>query len=143
MFDATLNAIFQPAISISPLVGLIVVVFAVALIVTLINKKFTDQVLLKSLKEETNTLQKDLKKETDEKKKKELESRLWDTNMRYLKSNFKATFITFLPIVIIFGWLTKTFATAGKFFFGLGWFGGYIILFIVFTMLFKKIFKVY
>ncbi len=143
MFDATLNAIFQPAINISPLVGLIVVVLVVTLLVTLINKRFTNQTLLKALKEETSMLQKDLKKEPDSKKKGELQARLWDINMQYLKNNFKAMFITFLPIVIIFSWLTKTFATAGKFFFGLGWFGGYIILFIIFTALFKKILKVY
>lgn len=108
--NSILNFIFWPLLIISPFWGILIISIVVSLITTLAHKYFTDQNLMKQLKDETKTLQDQIKtlKEHPEKQL-EVQKKLMETNMKYSMHSFKPLFITFIPIIIIFSWLNAHF----------------------------------
>ncbi len=66
---------------------------------------------MKDLKEEMNKfkkLTKELKNEPD--KMMDVQKKAMETNMKYMMQSMKSTLFTFLPIILIFGWLSANFA---------------------------------
>jgi len=89
-----------------PALGIIAVSFIISVIVTFALKFFTDQSLMKSMKEELKELQKEMKTlKNNPKKMAKVNSRFMETNMKYMSMSMKPTLITFFPIILIFGWL--------------------------------------
>ena len=106
-----LDPIFFPLLRLPPLAAIILISFLIALVIVFAYKKFTDQDLMKRLKDEIKELQTEMKnlKDNPERMMK-VQKQAMETNMKYMMKSMKPTLITFLPIIIIFGWLNAHFA---------------------------------
>ena len=114
-FYDTLNAIispvFDPLMFLGPFLIILLISLLVSLIVTLVYKWTTDQELMKSLKEDIKKSQQEMKKLKDKPEKMmKLQKESMEKNMKYMMHSFKSTLITFIPLIIIFGWLSMNFA---------------------------------
>lgn len=106
MFESFLNPIFNPLLNVPGIVAIAVISLIVSLITILIYKFTTDQNLMKQLKEELNAFQKEMKELKDHPDKAmEVQKKAMATNSKYMMQSMKPTLFTFLPIIIIFGWL--------------------------------------
>ncbi len=106
VFENLLNPVFSPLLKLPPLVAIVLVSFLISLLITVVYKFMTDQTMMKDLKlrqKEFQKKMKTLKKEPEKLMKVQKEA--MEVNMQYMKQSFKPTLITFLPIIIIFGWL--------------------------------------
>ncbi len=139
------NFIFGWALKLSSLLGIIIITFIITLLTTLVYKYFTDQEALKKVKEDNKRLQQEMKDHKgDVKKMAELQKEVFQKGfIEPMKHQWKPLLITFLPFILIFGWLRVTYANAGDIFLGMGWFGTYIIFSILFSMVLRKILNVY
>ena len=106
-----LNVIFAPLIKLPPLLALMILSFAISLIIILITKYTTDQTLMKKLKDDMKAYQKQVKElKNDPAKAMEVQKKSMEVNMKYMAHSLKPTIITFIPIILIFGWMSSTFA---------------------------------
>ncbi|MBU2561309.1 MAG: DUF106 domain-containing protein [Nanoarchaeota archaeon] len=106
VFETILNPIFSPLLKLPTVVAVGIISLIISLIITLVYKYMTDQTMMKDLKKRQKDFQKkmkELKGEPDKLMKVQKEA--MEVNMQYMKQSFKPTLITFLPIIIIFGWL--------------------------------------
>ncbi len=111
VLDSFFNTIFGPLINFNILLAVIVISFLISLIMTLVYKWMTDQHLMKSLKEDMKSHQSEIKKHKENPQKMlELQKLAMDKNMKYMMHSMKPTLITFIPIIIIFGWMSSTLA---------------------------------
>ena len=114
MLDSFFNSIFGSVIDASPLGGLALVCFVLTLIVTIIYKLFTDQRRLKAIKDETNEIKKRMKDYKDDPQKvMQLQKEMMSKSMESMKHSLKPMIITFLPLIIIFGWLRGVYGDDG------------------------------
>jgi len=66
----------------------------------------TDQVLMRSLKEEIKNSQKKMKEyKNDPEKMMEMQKKAMETNMKYMGHSMKPTLVSFIPIILIFSWM--------------------------------------
>ncbi|MBI2135633.1 DUF106 domain-containing protein [Candidatus Woesearchaeota archaeon] len=111
VLDSFFNTIFGPLINFNILLAVIFISFLISLIMTLVYKWMTDQHLMKSLKEDMKSHQNEIKKHKDNPQKMlELQKLAMEKNMKYMMHSMKPTLITFIPIIIIFGWMSSTLA---------------------------------
>lgn len=109
--DPVLNAVFGPLLNLPPLWAVMLMSFLISLVIVLIYKFATNQNLMKQLKDEIKTLQKQAKELKHEPEKAmAVQKKAMQTNMKYMMQSMKATLLTFIPIIIIFGWLQGHFA---------------------------------
>jgi len=103
VFDATLG----PVISLPPFWAVLIISFLVSLLITVIYKWMTDQDLMKQLKDEMKELQNEMKElKEDPKKVMVVQKKAMETNMKYMTKSMKPTLVTFIPIILIFAWLS-------------------------------------
>ncbi len=149
-----LNWIFRPITDyLSPFWGVVAIALIVDIITVLASKFFTNQVLMKTLKDDLTALQKNLKEEKDTNKKMTYQQELLGKQMQMMKHNFRPLLITLLPLLLIFNWLRSTYGDAGElirwgahiplFGTGFGWFGTYFFSAIVFSIILRKLLKVH
>ncbi len=145
VLESFFDVVFGWSVNINPLFGMIFISFILTLIVTLIYKYTTDQKSMKELKDDLKTLQNKMKEhKADASKMMEIQKESMEKNIKYMKHTFVPMILTFLPIIIIFGWIGAKYAEEGKIFFGLfGWLGTYIIFSILFSYGLRKALKVY
>src|SRR3989338_3994910 len=106
VFDTLLNPVFSPLLKLPSLFAIILLSFLISLIVTLIYKFATDQNLMKQLKEEMKELQKEMKELRKEPEKAmQVQKQVMQTNMKYMGHSMRSMIYTFVPIIIIFGWM--------------------------------------
>lgn len=106
VFDSLLNPVFSPLLILPYWLGIIILAFLISLLVVVIYKKFTDQTMMKSLKEQLKQYQTEIKSnKSNPSKALQLQKQAMEVNMKYMMQSMKPTLITFLPIIIIFGWL--------------------------------------
>lgn len=106
-----LAPIFEPLLELSPLMAIAIISFAIALIINIVYKLMTDQVLMKALKKEIKDLQTDMKKFAKEPEKvMAIQKKAMERNMKYMAHSMKPTLITLLPLIVIFGWLNANLA---------------------------------
>ena len=106
-----LNIILGPLLNIPPLIAVIIMSLFISVIIILITKYTTDQVLMKRLKEEMKEHQKQIKElRGNPSKAMEMQKKAMDANMKYMMHSLKPTLITFIPIILIFGWMSANFA---------------------------------
>jgi len=107
MFDNLLDPILGPLLnSMHPLALTILVAFAVSIITIIAYKLLTDQDLMKRLKSEMKEMQKEMKTLKDHPEKMmQVQKKAMETNMKYMAKSMKPTLITFIPLIIIFGWM--------------------------------------
>ena len=132
----------------SPLLGIIFISFVLSMISTLAWKYLTDQILLKSLREKSSSMREDFKKyKNDPKKMAELNSKMTKENFEIMKLQYKQSIkpmiATLIPFAFVFIWIRKTYEPFGAVFLGLGGIWTYIIFSIVFSMILRKVMKVY
>ncbi len=106
IINSMLDPIFYPLLKLGPLWAILIISFAVSLLITVVYKFVTDQNLMKQLKDEMKALQKEMKELKNEPQKAmEVQKKAMDRNFKYMGHSLKPTLITFIPIIIIFGWL--------------------------------------
>ena len=106
-----LNIVFAPLLKLPALWAIIILSLLISLIIMIITKYTTNQTLMKNLKEEIKNYQKQIKELKNEPSKAmELQKKSMEVNMKYMTHSLKPTLITFIPIILIFGWMSSTFA---------------------------------
>lgn len=106
VLNSILNTIFGPLLRLPSLWTIIIMAFILASLITFVYKLMTDQKLMKSLKEEMKAFQKEMKEFKEEPQKVlEIQKRAMETNMKYMMHSLKPTLITFIPLILIFGWM--------------------------------------
>lgn len=106
-----LNIIFYPLLKLPVLLAVILLSFIVSIIIMVITKYTTDQALMKKLKDNMKEHQKQIKELRNEPAKAmEVQKKSMELNMKYMSHSLKPTIITFIPIILIFGWMSATFA---------------------------------
>jgi uncharacterized membrane protein (DUF106 family) len=88
-----------------PFFAILIITAFITLLVTIVYKYTTNQREMKSIKTDLKTYQKQMRETKDTKKLMEIQKKALDLNMKYMMSSFKSTLYTFIPIIIIFGWL--------------------------------------
>ena len=105
-FESILNPLFAPLLKLPVFWSIFLIALGISVLITLVYKWMTDQHLMKTLKEDMKKFQKELKELKEHPKKfMEVQKRAMETNMKYMMHSMKPTLITFIPIIIIFGWL--------------------------------------
>jgi len=105
-FDRFLNAAFGFLLNWNPLYAIIAIAFIVSLLIVVIYKFLTNQNEMKRLKDELKEHQKKMKDHKhDAEKMMSIQKEAMRTNMQYMTKSMWPTLITFLPILLIFGWL--------------------------------------
>lgn len=106
-----LNILFAPLFKLSVLWATILLSFVVSLIIIIITKYTTDQALMKRLKDDIKEYQRQIKESKSEPAKAmELQKKAMQLNMQYMMHSLRPTLITFIPIILIFGWMSTNFA---------------------------------
>lgn len=109
--NSILDPIFRPLLIIGPLWAILIISIIISLIITLAYKYFTNQEEMKRLKGEIKDTQKSMKEMKDDPQKMmSMQKESMKKNMEYMKHSMKPTLITFIPIIIIFGWLNANLA---------------------------------
>ncbi len=143
------NFIFGPIINLGSPWNIIFISFILTLIVNLAMKFFTNQKIMKSLKDDTEYFKKEMQKfKNDPQKLLEIQKRSMETSLKYMKHSLPATLVTLLPLLFIFGWLRQTFPPGQTllnlpFGISLGWLGSYILFSIVFNIVLRKLLKIH
>ncbi len=121
----------------NPKISLIIISGLVTLISTMVTKYLTNQTHLRSLKERQKVIQKEIKNhKPGEKLFEELQNEMLQISMTMMKSSFKPMFITFIPFLILFYWIRGTYSELLS-----GWIWYYLGSSIVFSMIYRKVFK--
>lgn len=106
-----LNAVMSPLFKLPALLAIIVMAFLISLIVIIVTKYATDQALMKKLKDDMKEYQKQAKELKNEPAKAiEVQKKMMESNMKYMSHSLRPTLITFIPIILIFGWMNANFA---------------------------------
>jgi uncharacterized membrane protein (DUF106 family) len=104
-----LDTIFNPWLGLAfqlPAFWAILIISAfITIIVTVVYKYTTNQREMKQIKDDLKKYQKEMRETKDTKKLMATQKKALDLNMKYMKSSFKSTLYTFIPIIIIFAWL--------------------------------------
>ena len=127
--------------------------FLITLCITLAYKFITNQQLVKILREEIKQIQKDMKEHKDNAEKfAEFNKRAMTKNLELMKHSMKPTLFTFIPMLLILSWLSKTYKPAGDLFVfgfhmplfgpGIGWLVTYILSSLIFSIALRKALKV-
>ena len=93
-----------------PLFFLLLVSLLISVLIVLMTKFFTDQKHMKYLKEEMQKLQKEMKSTKDTKEISKLNKKLLKLNSEYMKHSMRVNLYTFLPIILIFSWLSNIYS---------------------------------
>lgn len=111
MFETILHPIFSPMLKLPPAVGIGIIALLISVIITVVYKYMTDQTMMKDVKTRQKDLQKKMKELRNQPDKLiKVQKEAMDLNLKYMSQSFKPTLITFLPIIIIFGWLNANLA---------------------------------
>jgi uncharacterized membrane protein (DUF106 family) len=83
----------------------------ISFVINISYKFLTNQARMKELKDDIKLHQEEMKKFRDNPKKMmDIQKQAMAKNMEYMRHSFKPTLFTFLPIILIFGWMNSSFA---------------------------------
>ncbi len=124
--------------------GMSIIVVILSIIMTLIQKYGVDQEALKEIKKEQKKLQEDMKKYKEHPDKlMEFNQKQIEIMGRMFRISMGSVVYTAIPFVIFFRWFYDYFAVVDYQFFGfLSWFWFYLIVSIILSSIFRKVFKV-
>ena len=104
--DPTLDFLLGWSLNLTPFWTVFLISFLISLIIVVIYKLTTDQKLMKDLKEEIKSFQKQMKElKAHPEEMMKIQKKAMQTNMKYMSHSMRPTLITFIPIILIFGWL--------------------------------------
>lgn len=152
VFDNIFNFLFGWIINLGSPENILIISFILTLITNLAVKILSDQNAMKSLKEESAQFKEQMKThKNDPQKLMEIQKKSMENALKYMQHSFKPMIFTLIPLLLIFNWLSNTFAGGetlinlpfslpliGS---GLGWLGTYIISSIIFNIIIRKILK--
>lgn len=124
----------------NPKVSIAVFSVIVTLISTLVQKKFTDQEHLKSLKKRQKEIQKELRKTKDPSIMQELNAEMLSLTGVMFKSSMKPMFVTIIPFLILFAWLRGVYGAEEVL--GGSWIWYYLGYSVLASIVLRKILKV-
>ena len=111
VLDAVLNPALGWLLYLQPFWAVFVLSLIVSGLTVVIYKYATNQNLMKQLKDEMKAFQKEIKELKDQPEKAmEVQKKAMETNMKYMSHSLRPTLITFLPIILLFGWVSAHFA---------------------------------
>jgi uncharacterized membrane protein (DUF106 family) len=106
VFESVLNPIFNPLLNLPITWVVVIMALIITFIITIIYKFTTNQNLMKELKGEMKELQKEMKElKSDPSKMMEVQKKAMQTNMKYMSHSMRSMLFTFIPIILIFGWM--------------------------------------
>ena len=98
--------IIDSVLSFPPLLVLLAIGFLVSLFVTLVSKFFTNQKVLKKLKEEVNEIRDSLKEfKHDVAKMAELNRRMLHKSTEQMRHSLRSLFFTMIPLLLLIAWM--------------------------------------
>jgi len=104
IFNPVLNPVLQ---LLGPLWTIVFVSFALSLIATIVYKYATNQSEMKRLRDDMKSHQSKMKESRDNPDALiDLQKQAMSAQMEYMKHSLRPTLITFLPIILVFGWLS-------------------------------------
>ena len=137
--NAVLNPTFGALLAWSTLPGFLIIVAIIALILTLAQKLFTNQVELKKLRQEQKAVQQEMKQYRDQPEKlMELQKKSFETMPKMMHLAFRSFAYTGIPIILFFRWFQEILDPI----YGGWWLLYYIIATMVFSTIFRKVLKV-
>jgi uncharacterized membrane protein (DUF106 family) len=147
-FNGFLDPVLGPLLSSLGTLGFVALIsLLVSLLTVIVYKYATDQVLMKHLKGEIDRLNKEARKNAnDHKKAMSIQKEMFSKQMVMMKHSMTPTLITFLPIIVLFSWLNMHLGpekVLNLYLLKLGWLGSYILFAIVFSIILRKLLKVY
>ncbi len=105
--EKILDPVFGPLLGLPPFWIMLILSFFISLVITLIYKYTTDQKLMKELKDEIQGYQKEMKElRSNPEKMMDVQKKAMSVNMKYMMQSLRATLFTFLPIILIFSWMS-------------------------------------
>jgi uncharacterized membrane protein (DUF106 family) len=105
---AFLDPVLSWLLYLDPALGIMIVSLLVSIIITVAIKYLSNQSLMKDLREELKELQKQMKSlKNNPNKLSKVNSQFMETNMKYMTHSMRPTLFTFLPIILVFGWLNS------------------------------------
>ena len=123
-----------------PLASVITISALVSLFISVVNYFILDKERMREIKEKQKSLQSEIKNQPDSQKKMELTNQMLKHSMETMKHSMKPALITMIPLLIIFWFIKGIFDTtslAGS------WIWYYIGSALVFSLLFRKLFKLH
>jgi len=104
--NPALDFLFGWLLNLGSFWALLILSFIISVVIVVIYKYTTNQQMMKQLKEEMKECQKQAKElKQHPEKALEAQKKAMQCNMKYMSHSMKSTLITFLPIIIIFGWM--------------------------------------
>ncbi|MEK6824178.1 MAG: EMC3/TMCO1 family protein [Nanoarchaeota archaeon] len=121
--------------------GMLIVVFAITLLTTIVQKYATDQKALKELRKEQKEISQQMKEfKAHPEKLLELQKKQFKLIPKQMKLSMRAIVYTGIPFLLFFRWFGDYFLEAGnpKLWFGMSWFIFYLLFAIVFGAILRK-----
>lgn len=155
VFDNFFNWIFGPITNnLSTTWSILVLSFIITLFITLAYKFLSNQTEIKRLKDEAKELKKEMKTtKNDPEKLMQIQKQSMQKSMETFRHSMKPMFFYMIPLLLVFGWMSKTFKGAGEliswgfyiplFGTGFGWLGTYVLSTVLFNLILRKILKVH
>ena len=106
--DPVLNPVLLPFLQASPLWGIVALALFLSIVITLAYKYLTDQVVMKSLRDQQKEFQQRMKALRDNPSEMmKVQKEAMKANLDYFKQswNWKVILATMLPVMLIFGWM--------------------------------------
>ena len=127
-----------------PIPSIILFSLIVSLAITLVNKAMVNQERLKELRKKQKDIQEEMKKHKDNPTKMmEMQKEMMGHMGESMKSSMLPMLVTFLPLILLFGWLRSVFSAEiipGQVVLN-GWIWWYIGASLASSLIFRKIFK--
>lgn len=125
--------------------GLVIISAIISLITSLLQKYTTDQETLKQIRSEQKLLGEQMKQFKEHPEKiMELQKRQMELIPKTMDITLRPAMYTAIPFILLIRWFGDYFAEHTVKIFGfMGWIWAYILLAIVFSIVFRKIFKVH
>ena len=139
---AVLNPTFGTLLNYNATIGLIIITAIMSLILTLVQKYTTNQEELRKLRAEQKILHEEMKKYKDHPEKLlELQKQQLAFMPRTMDITMGSMAYTAIPILLFFRWFYDYFAENPVKIFGfMGWIWAYLLLSIIFSMIYRKVF---
>src|SRR3989344_2950165 len=122
-------------------IGMLIVVLAITLLTTIVQKYATDQKALKELKKEQKEIQKQMKEfKAHPEKYMELQKKSLPLVWKQMKLSMHGMVYMAIPFIFFFRWFGDYFTEAGnpKLWLGMSWFVFYLLFAIVFGAILRK-----
>lgn len=106
VLNEILNPILNPLLKLGAFWTILIVSLVVSVVTVIIYRYATDQERLRKVKADMKRYQKKaMAARDDPQKAMKLQKEIMKLNGEYMRSSFKSTLYTFLPIILFFGWL--------------------------------------